>query len=97
APKRATETGTYLRNALASVPGVVSVRGAGLLLGAELGSGVDSGAVYKACLADGLVVNAVNATTIRMAPPLNVSRAHIDEAVAIFAGALARVQKEAAE
>ena len=97
APKLATETGTYLRNALASVPGVVSVRGAGLLLGAELASGVDSGAVYKACLADGLVVNAVNATTIRMAPPLNVSRAHVDEAVAIFAAALARVQKEAAK
>jgi acetylornithine/succinyldiaminopimelate/putrescine aminotransferase len=53
--------------------------------------------VYKACLADGLVVNAVNATTIRMAPPLNVSRAHVDEAVTIFAGALARVQKESAK
>lgn len=97
APKLATDTGAYLRGKLAAVPGVVSVRGGGLLLGAELATGVDSGAVYKACLADGLVVNAVNATTIRMAPPLNVSREHVDEAVAVFAGALARVQKEAAQ
>ena len=97
APRLATDTGAYLRSKIEAVPGVTSVRGAGLLLGAELVAGVDSGAVYKACLADGLVVNAVNATTIRMAPPLNVSRAHVDEAVTIFAGALARVQKESAK
>jgi predicted acetylornithine/succinylornithine family transaminase len=97
APRLATDAGAYLRSKIEAVPGVTSVRGAGLLLGAELVAGVDSGAVYKACLADGLVVNAVNATTIRMAPPLNVSRAHVDEAVTIFAGALARVQKESAK
>jgi acetylornithine/succinyldiaminopimelate/putrescine aminotransferase len=97
APRLASETGAYLRSKLEIVPGVASVRGAGLLLGAELAAGIDSGAVYKACLADGLVVNAVNATTIRMAPPLNVSRAHVDEAVAMFAGALGRVMKEAAQ
>jgi predicted acetylornithine/succinylornithine family transaminase len=97
APRLATDTGAYLRSKIEAVPGVTSVRGAGLLLGAELVAGVDSAAVYKACLADGLVVNAVNATTIRMAPPLNVSRAHVDEAVTIFAGALARVQKESAK
>ena len=94
APVLASETGDYLRARLSAVPGVVSVRGSGLLLGAELASGIDSAAVYKACLADGLVVNAVNATTIRMAPPLNVSRPHVDEAVVIFAGAIARVQQE---
>lgn len=97
APTLTDATGNYLRDKLAAVPGVVSVRGAGLLLGAELAPGIDSSAVYKACLADGLVVNAVNATTIRMAPPLNVSRAHVDEAVSIFGTALARVQKEAAK
>jgi acetylornithine/succinyldiaminopimelate/putrescine aminotransferase len=97
APRLASETGAYLRSKLEVVPGVASVRGAGLLLGAELAVGLDSAAVYKACLAEGLVVNAVNATTIRMAPPLNVSRAHVDEAVAMFAGALGRVMKEAAQ
>ena len=97
APKLATASGDYLKSKLAAVPGVASVRGSGLLLGAELDSGIDSGAVYKECLADGLVVNAVNATTIRMAPPLNVSRAHIDEAMSIFEGALARVQEESAK
>ncbi len=88
APALAASTGAYLRDKLAAVPGVVSVRGAGLLLGAELEPGIDSAAVYKACLADGLVVNAVNASTIRMAPPLNVSRTHVDEALSIFMSAV---------
>jgi len=95
APKLAAETGAHLRSSLLSVPGVASVRGAGLLLGVELVAGVDSGSVYGACLADGLVVNAVNASTIRMAPPLNVTRSHVDEAVSIFTGALARVRRGA--
>lgn len=97
APRLATESGAYLTSKLATIPGVASVRGSGLLLGAELSPGIDSAAVYKACLAEGLVVNAVNATTIRMAPPLNVSRAHIDEAVEIFARALAGVAGQVAQ
>mgnify|MGYP003347257518 FL=1 len=92
APALATSTGAYLCDRLVAVPGVVSVRGAGLLLGTELEPGIDSAAVYKACLAEGLVVNAVNASTIRMAPPLNVSRAHVDEALSIFSSAVHQVR-----
>ncbi len=95
APRLAEENGSYLRQALAAVPGVASVRGSGLLLGAELTAGIESAKVYQGCLAAGLVVNAVNATTIRMAPPLNVSRQHIDEAVTIFGSVVAAVAKEA--
>jgi acetylornithine/succinyldiaminopimelate/putrescine aminotransferase len=59
------------------------VRGAGLLLGAQLQDGVVAGDVYKELLEAGLIVNAVNATTLRFAPPLTVSDAEIDEAIAM--------------
>jgi len=59
------------------------VRGAGLLLGAQLQDGIVAGDVYKELLEAGLIVNAVNATTLRFAPPLTVSDAEIDEAVAM--------------
>jgi acetylornithine/N-succinyldiaminopimelate aminotransferase len=60
----------------------------GLLLGAELAPGVDAKAVNDAALAAGLVVNAVTPTTLRLAPPLTVSDAEIDEAMSILQTAL---------
>jgi len=88
APQLASESGAYLRHQLAAVPGVTAVRGEGLLLGAELESGIESSKVYQTCMANGLVTNAVTATALRFAPPLNVSREHIDEAVSIFRSAM---------
>jgi acetylornithine/N-succinyldiaminopimelate aminotransferase len=88
-PARAARAGARLSEALASLPGVVSVRGPGLLVAAELSPGVDAGAVARACLDAGLVVNAVTPTALRLAPPLLVSDAEIEEAVAILAGVLA--------
>jgi 4-aminobutyrate aminotransferase-like enzyme len=43
-----------------------------------------------ACLAAGLVVNAVTPTALRLAPPLTVSDAEIDDAVGILAKVLAQ-------
>ena len=94
APLLAQTVGAQLTEKLKAVPGVVGVRGSGLLLGIELVQGCESAKVYQGCLAEGLVTNAVNATTIRMAPPLNVSAAHIDEAVVIFQNVMAKVMKE---
>jgi acetylornithine/succinyldiaminopimelate/putrescine aminotransferase len=94
APQLAQTVGAQLTEKLKAVPGVVGVRGSGLLLGIELAQGWESAKVYQGCLAEGLVTNAVNATTIRMAPPLNVSAAHIDEAVVIFQNVMAKVMKE---
>jgi acetylornithine/succinyldiaminopimelate/putrescine aminotransferase len=54
-----------------------------LLLGAQLQDGIVAGDIYKELLEAGLIVNAVNATTLRFAPPLTVSDAEIDEAVAM--------------
>jgi predicted acetylornithine/succinylornithine family transaminase len=89
APRLATERGAHLAAALAGVDGVAHVRGHGLLLAAELAPGIESAGVYVRALQAGLVVNAVTPTAIRFAPPINVSPAELDEAVAIFAGAVA--------
>jgi len=89
APALAAKKGEYLRTALAAIPGVANVRGQGLLLAAELAGGRDAKAVYTDLLDRGLVTNAVTGTAIRLAPPLTVSEAEMDEAVAMFAAALA--------
>ncbi len=85
APRRAVEMGAALTERLRRLPGVVDVRGKGLLLGVELGPDADAKNVVAALLDRGLVANAVTATAVRLAPPLTVSLDEIDEAVAIFA------------
>jgi len=87
-PARAARAGTRLVESLAKLDGVAEVRGAGLLIAAELVSGLDAKAVAQRCLDHGLVVNAVTPTALRFAPPLLVSDAEIDEAVARVARAL---------
>ncbi|MGE5584243.1 MAG: acetylornithine transaminase [Bacillota bacterium] len=101
--ERAAEAGRYFAGALGSLAGrfpqVVEVRGKGLMLGMELAprSGKGRGpeaparAVTAACLARGLLVNAVSDTTLRFLPPLVVGRTDIDEAVAILEKAMAAV------
>jgi predicted acetylornithine/succinylornithine family transaminase len=85
APGRAARAGERLRAALAGLPAVDAVRGQGLLLAVELRDGIVAQSVAGACLDAGLVVNAVTPTALRLAPPLLVSDAEIDEAVAILA------------
>jgi predicted acetylornithine/succinylornithine family transaminase len=89
APRLAREKGERLRGLLEALPGVAFVRGQGLLLAAELVEGIDAKAAYTALLGAGLVTNAVTATALRLAPPLTVSDAEIDEAVAMIAQVLA--------
>ena len=68
-----------------SLAKVDHVRGSGLLLGAQLSDGVLTADVVPALLEAGLIVNGVNATTLRFAPPLTVSDGEIDEALSILA------------
>jgi acetylornithine/succinyldiaminopimelate/putrescine aminotransferase len=89
APSLAQARGRTLTEKLRAVKGVRSVRGEGLLLAAELDEGIDAKAVYTALLAAGLVTNAVTATALRLAPPITVSEAEIDEAVSILSSTLA--------
>jgi acetylornithine/succinyldiaminopimelate/putrescine aminotransferase len=87
-PARATTKGAELRAALEALPGVASVRGLGLLLGVELAEG-QAKAVQRRLLDDGLVVNAVTDTALRLAPSLLVNSAEIDEAVTMIGRAVA--------
>ncbi|MYE67918.1 MAG: aminotransferase class III-fold pyridoxal phosphate-dependent enzyme, partial [Acidimicrobiia bacterium] len=90
APARAETAGVQLRARLEAIAGVAAVRGRGLLLAAELDPtlGRSAGEVAAACLAAGLVVNAVTSSAVRFAPPLVVSEDQIDEAVARFAAVI---------
>ncbi|HWE66699.1 MAG TPA: acetylornithine transaminase [Acidimicrobiales bacterium] len=80
---RAQRQGARLGAGLAALPGVVAVRGAGLLLAAQLGAPV-AAAVSAGALAAGLLVNPVRPDAIRVAPPLLVSDAEVDDALAIL-------------
>ena len=68
---------------LAVIPGVAEVRGAGLLLGIELET-MKAADIAKALQDQGVLVNAANPTTIRLAPALVVTDAQIKKFVAIF-------------
>ena len=81
---RAQRGGARLRDGLATLPGVVSVRGAGLLLAAQLDAPTAK-EIAAAALEAGLLVNPVRPDAIRVAPPLLVSDGEIDTALAILA------------
>jgi acetylornithine/N-succinyldiaminopimelate aminotransferase len=84
---RATRAGARLAQGLARLPGVVAVRGAGLLLAAQLSEPVAKDA-STAALARGLLVNAVLSDALRVAPPLLVTDEEIDAALAILSEVL---------
>lgn len=84
APALAVSKGARLRAGLEAMPKVKAVRGLGLLLAAELGEGADAKSAYLALLERGLVTNAVTGTALRFAPPITVSDAEIDEALALL-------------
>jgi predicted acetylornithine/succinylornithine family transaminase len=78
---RVRELGERLRESLAELPGVASVRGRGLMVAAELVDGGAPDVVRRALLEQRLVVNATGPQTVRMLPPLTVGEAEVDEAV----------------
>jgi len=75
--------GAYIMQELALVPGVKEVRGAGLLLGIEL-ENLKASEVADDLRKAGVLVNAANATTIRIAPALIVTDAQINKFISIF-------------
>ena len=81
--KKVESQGNYLIQELALIPGVTEVRGAGLLLGIELET-LKAADIATAMREAGVLVNAANATTIRIAPALIVTDAQIKKFVATF-------------
>lgn len=77
--EHAAEVGAYLRDQLAALPFVTEVRGAGLMLGAELAAGLpDAHDIVAQMLDAGFVLNATGATTLRLLPPLICEKQHVD-------------------
>ena len=78
------ELGERLRHALAELPGVVEVRGRGLMLAFELDPDHRPGAadiVVRALREQRLVLNATSPTTVRLLPPLVIDQAQADDAI----------------
>ena len=80
---RARRAGALLAEGLGRLPGVVSVRGAGLLLAAQLHTPT-APEVSQRALRRGLLVNPVRPDALRLAPPLVVSDGEIEAALAVL-------------
>ena len=72
-------------------PLITGVRGKGLLIGVALSAPV-AVAVVAAAQERGLIVNAANPETVRIAPALTIGEAEIEEFRTLFTAALADVQ-----
>lgn len=81
--KKVELQGNNLMQEIAMIPGVKEVRGAGLLIGIELQS-LKASDVATAMREAGVLVNAANETTIRIAPALIVTDLQINKFISIF-------------
>jgi predicted acetylornithine/succinylornithine family transaminase len=79
--------GTQLAAGLSTLPGVRGLRGRGLLLAALLDR--DAAGVVDASRAHGLLVLTAGQDVLRLLPPLVVTEAEVDEALALLRKALA--------
>src|SRR5580698_4806220 len=92
---RARQSGALLAAGLSHLPGVLSVRGAGLLLAAQLSTPVAK-EVSAAALGHGLLVNAVRPDAVRVAPPLLVTDDEVAEALRILEVVLTEILSDEA-
>jgi acetylornithine aminotransferase len=85
---RGAELGAAMERLAQAHRRVRAVRGLGLMWGLELdGPGAP---VVRACLDDGLLINCTADRVLRLTPPLVVTRAELDEGVAVLDRALGR-------
>jgi acetylornithine/N-succinyldiaminopimelate aminotransferase len=79
---RVRALGARLAEGLAELPGVVAVRGRGLMLACDFEAGPDPPApelVRRALLEQRLVLNATGPATLRLLPALTIGDEHVDE------------------
>ena len=82
-----TATGLALTAGLRELPGVREVRGAGLLLGAELDR--PAADVVVQCAERGLLIGTAGESVLRLTPPLVVTAAEVDQALGTLEEVLA--------
>jgi len=96
-PGRVAKRGDYLEQKLHSLADrhslVIEIRGKGLIRAIELAAPLAEQAM-NLCLQEGLLINNVKPTAIRLIPPLTVSEDEIDTAVEIIDHVLARLTPE---
>jgi len=85
--ENAERRGAEIRAALVGLPLVAEIRGQGLLIGVGLSKPVGA-AVVASAAAEGLIVNAPNDTSIRLAPALIIGDAEVSEFIEKFTKAL---------
>ncbi|MDQ7843767.1 MAG: acetylornithine transaminase [Armatimonadota bacterium] len=94
----AAEMGAYCVERLQDLarrrPVIAEVRGMGLMVAVDLA--VDAAGIVAACRERGLLLNAVQPRTLRLAPPLTVTTAEVDQAVEMLGDVLAAVERPAA-
>jgi 4-aminobutyrate aminotransferase len=102
----AAQTGAYARDCLEEIasrhPSIAQVRGIGLMLGVEFSSGSGwrhpdeplRNRVVDLSFERGLLLLGCGKSTIRLSPPLCITRAEIDEGLLIFEEAISIAEKE---
>jgi 4-aminobutyrate aminotransferase len=90
----AAAAGAHLMSGLAALasPLLGQVRGRGLMVGFDLPDHATAVALERACFRRGLLVLTCGERSVRMAPPLVVTTAQIDVALAIVADALSSLE-----
>jgi len=83
-PSQAKASGAYLKQGLEALKArcsfITDVRGMGLLLAVEFNDDISAN-VLTACNQEGLLLNAVRPNTVRLMPPLTISREEVDQAL----------------
>jgi 4-aminobutyrate aminotransferase len=102
----ATEMGDYILDILAEImarhPSIGDVRGKGLMIGVEFVQDRQSKVpaeslrdrIVDLAFSTGLLLLGCGKSVIRFAPPLNVNRSEVDEAMEIFEQAITLAEKE---
>ena len=85
--------GAELAEGLTSLPGILSVRGRGLLLGAVVEGGAAE--VVEACRERGLLALTAGDDVVRLAPPLTIEAGDVEEALSVLVAALGTAEPAA--
>src|SRR5918995_1712604 len=81
--RRVRELGRRLCDGLEGISAIAEVRGRGLMVGARL-EGIEAKEAAGRLLEQGLIVNPIDADTLRLLPPLTVSDSEIEQAVGLL-------------
>jgi ornithine--oxo-acid transaminase len=79
-------------------PAITDIRGKGLLVGVQIDPAFASArTVCEALMDEGVLTKDTHHTVVRLAPPLVIERAQVDQAVAALGRVLARLGRRAVQ